>query len=67
MPNMISLKLLWNFTEITLLHGCSPVILKPDKENGIVLLNHEDYIKSIETLFSSKIEFKELDSDPTLI
>ena len=42
------------------------VIMKPDKGNGIVLLNEDDYTKSMEHLFSDKNKFKQLDSDPTL-
>ena len=42
------------------------VILKPDKGNGIVLLNKEDYTNSMESLFRDKTKFKQLDSDPTI-
>ena len=40
--------------------------MKPDKGNGIVLLNKDDYTRSMEHLFSDKNKFKQLDSDPTL-
>ena len=40
--------------------------MKPDKGNGIVLLNKEDYTNSMENLFSDKTKFKQLDSDPTI-
>ena len=42
------------------------VIMKPDKANGIVLLNKDDYTRSMEHLFSDKNKFKQLDSDPRL-
>ena len=42
------------------------VIMKPDKGNGIVLLNKEDYTNSMESLFRDKTKFKQLDSDPTI-
>ena len=42
------------------------VIMKPDKGNGIVLLNKEDYTNSMENLLSKKTKFKQLDSDPTI-
>ena len=41
-------------------------LLKLDTGNVIFLLNHEDCIKSMETLSTDKNKFKELDSDPTL-
>ena len=40
-------------------------ILKPDKGNGIVLINHSDYITSIKSLFSDSSKFNKLDHDPT--
>ena len=46
--------------------GKTLVIMKPDKGNGIVLLNKEDYTNSMENLFSNKTKFKELVSDPTI-
>ena len=42
------------------------LIMKPDKGNGIVLLNKEDYTNSMENLFTNKTKFKQLDSDPTI-
>ena len=41
-------------------------ILKPDKGNGIVLLNRYDYVTSVKSIFSDSSKFKKLDSDPTL-
>ena len=41
-------------------------ILKPDKGNGIVLLNRYDYVTSVKSVFSDSSKFKKLDSDPTL-
>ena len=41
-------------------------IMKPDKGNGIVLSNKENYTNSMENLFSDKTKFKQLDSDPTI-
>ena len=41
-------------------------ILKPDKGNGIVLLNRCDYVTSVKFIFSDSSKFKKLDSDPTL-
>ena len=42
------------------------MILKPDKGQGIVLVNKDDYIRNIECLFSDKTKFQVLDKDPTL-
>ena len=42
------------------------LIMKPDKGNGIVLLNKEDYTNSMENLFTNETKFKQLDSDPTI-
>ena len=42
------------------------VILKPDKGQGIVLINRRDYIKSMESLFADKTKFKVVDHDPTI-
>ena len=41
-------------------------ILKPDKADGIVLLNRYDYVTSVKSIFSDSSKFKKLDSDPTL-
>ena len=41
-------------------------ILKPDKGNGIVLLNRCDYVTSVKSIFSDSSKFKKLDSDSTL-
>ena len=42
------------------------VILKPDKGQGVVLLKKEEYIKSMENIFSDKRKFKEVTEDPTI-
>ena len=42
------------------------VILKPDKGNGIVLINRQDYVTSVKSLFSDSNKFSKLIIDPTL-
>ena len=42
------------------------VILKPDKGNGVVVLNKLDYIKGINDIINDKQKFKELSTDPTI-
>ena len=42
------------------------MILKPDKSQGIVLVNKDGYIRNIVCLFSDKTKFQVLDKDPTL-
>ena len=41
-------------------------ILKPDKGNGIVLLDIKDYSNSVEHLFKDPKKFQILDTDPTV-
>ena len=41
-------------------------ILKPDKGNGIVLLDIKDYSNSVEHLFKDPKKFQVLDTDPTV-
>ena len=41
-------------------------ILKPDKGNGIVLINRQDYITSVKSLFSDSNKFSKLNTDLTL-
>ena len=41
------------------------VILKPDKENGIVLLENNVYRTSVKHLFSDKSKFRIVETDPT--
>ena len=41
-------------------------ILKPDKENGIVLMNRSYYASSVQLRFSDSSKFKKLDTDSTL-
>ena len=50
----------------TILRG-KVVILKPDKGQGVVLINKEDYITSMEKIFSDEKKFKIVEKDPTLI
>ncbi|XP_066926566.1 uncharacterized protein [Clytia hemisphaerica] len=40
-------------------------ILKPDKGNGVVLIDIADYEKSMDSLFSDSKKFKKIDTDPT--
>ena len=42
------------------------MILEPDKGQGIVLVNKDDYIRNIECLFSDKTKFQLLDKDANL-
>ena len=41
------------------------VILKPDKRNGIILIETNNYYTAVENLFSDKSKFKEIHEDPT--
>ena len=41
------------------------VIPKPNKGNGIVLLNISDYRASVKHLFSDKSKFRRVENDPT--
>ena len=43
------------------------VILKPDKDNGVVVLNRADYIEGILNILNDTNKVKELDNDPTII
>ena len=42
------------------------MILKPDKGQGKVLVNHEDYIKSLQRIFDDTSKFKKIEKDPTI-
>ena len=42
------------------------MILKPDKGQGLVLVNKNHCIRNIECLFSDKTKFQLLDKEPTL-
>ena len=42
------------------------VILKPDKGQGVVLLKKEDYITSMENLFSDRSKFMQVNEDTTI-
>ena len=41
-------------------------ILKPDKGNGIVPINRQDYVTSVKSVFSDCKKFSKLNSDLTL-
>ena len=43
------------------------VALKPDKGNGVVLLNKTNYAEGILNIINDIHNIKELDSDPTII
>ena len=43
------------------------MILKPDKSQGILFVNKDDYIRNIDYLFSDKTKFQVLDEDTKLI
>ena len=43
------------------------VIIKPHKENGVVILNRKLYNNAIEETFSDSSKFEKLSEDPTLI
>ena len=42
------------------------VILKPDKENGVVILDRDDFDKRMLDLISDRSKFSALKKDPTL-
>ena len=42
------------------------MILKPDKAQGIGIINKKDYFQSLNRLFNDKTRFDILDEDPTL-
>ena len=42
------------------------MILKPNKSQGTVLVNKNDYIRNVEDLFSDKTKFQVLDEDSML-
>ena len=41
-------------------------VLKPDKGNGVVLLDNQDYVNSMEQLFKDQTKFKILEKDSTI-
>ena len=41
-------------------------ILKQDKEQGTVLINHDDFINSLRKIFDDSTKFKKLAKDPTI-
>ena len=42
------------------------VLLKPDKGNGVVILDHSDYDLGIQNIIQDRSKFKPLSQDPTL-
>ena len=42
------------------------VIFKPDKGRGIVLVNHGDYVNSMQRIFDDASKFKKIEKDPTI-
>ena len=42
------------------------VITRPDKGNGVVILDRKDYISQMLEIFNDRSKFKVLDSDPTI-
>ena len=42
------------------------VILKPDKGNGVVILNRTDYVNQVLGIINDTSKFKTLDEDPTI-
>ena len=42
------------------------VLLKPDKENGVVILDRRDYDLGIQNIIQDSSKFKPLSQDPTL-
>ena len=43
------------------------VIMKPDKGNGVVTLNKDDYNQKMENILTDESKFKRLDEDPVKI
>ena len=41
------------------------VFIKPDKGNGVVVMDHSDYVNKINDILSDHSKFKILDTDPT--
>ena len=42
------------------------MVLKPDKVQGVVIVNKKDYYDSLDQLFNDPIKFKTLNEDPIL-
>ena len=42
------------------------MILKPDKGQGILIINKKDYFQSLDRLFNDKTKFEILEEDPAL-
>ena len=41
------------------------VLLGPDKGNGVVVMDIQDYKQSMQQLFADRTKFRTLDEDPT--
>ena len=41
-------------------------MLKPDKGQGVVLLNHGSYVSSMQRIFNDASKFKKIEKDPTI-
>ena len=51
----------------TLRNNSNFIILKPDKGNGVVILDRNIYLYSCFDILNDKSKFKVLDKDPTLL
>ena len=47
-------------------HNNSIIICKPDKGNGVVILNRQDYIQKMEQILCNKNPFQSVDSDDNI-
>ena len=54
---MLHLKKLFNSKDL--------IFAKPDKGNGIVVMNHTDYIRKLYNIVNDTSKFTQLTSDPT--
>ena len=43
------------------------VLLKPGKGNGLVVIDREQYISAVESIFADIRTFKRINTDPTLV
>ncbi|CAF4174541.1 unnamed protein product, partial [Adineta steineri] len=50
---------------LNLSEDASIVITKPDKGRGVVIMNHNDYIRKMVEILRNRSKFKLLDGDPT--
>ena len=51
----------------TLRNNLNIIILKPDKRNGVVILDRNIYLDSCFNILNDKSKFERLDNDPTLL